>query len=182
MKFYETPASFVRELLRRESFHENVWEPAAGEGGISTVLREHGHNVFETDAYPAQDHILEQNFLDKTKMITGHDIITNPPFRLNMQIAQRAFAQCYQKFALVAPIKALGGVERYREIYSAMPVSKVIIAPGVQHARILGTQELKACGTPHMWVVVDKGHVGDTKLIWSSGKAHRGKIPEYYGA
>ena len=39
LDFYETPQGFTREMLKRQKFYHKVWEPAAGAGAISDVLR-----------------------------------------------------------------------------------------------------------------------------------------------
>jgi hypothetical protein len=46
---YETPECAVHALLREESFHGAIWEPACGPGAIVRVLREASHTVVASD-------------------------------------------------------------------------------------------------------------------------------------
>src|SRR5215470_5861126 len=47
--FYPTPPEAVRALLSVEQFDGPIWEPACGDGAISRVLEEQGHQVTSTD-------------------------------------------------------------------------------------------------------------------------------------
>ena len=47
--FYPTPPEAVRALLSVETFEGSIWEPACGDGAISKVLLEAGHEVVSTD-------------------------------------------------------------------------------------------------------------------------------------
>ena len=46
---YPTPRKCVKQLLDREQFHGEVWEPACGRGDISEVLLDAGYSVLSTD-------------------------------------------------------------------------------------------------------------------------------------
>jgi hypothetical protein len=85
--------------------HGTIWECAAGEGHITSVLEAHGMNVIETDIAIGSD------FFD-TQLPNGADfIVTNPPYKLKDKFLQR----CYDlgvPFALLLPITALGGMKR----------------------------------------------------------------------
>ena len=47
--FYPTPPEAIRALLSVETFEGSIWEPACGDGAISKVLLEAGHEVVSTD-------------------------------------------------------------------------------------------------------------------------------------
>lgn len=47
--YYATDPRAMTELLKYETFNDNVWECACGEGNLSEVLKDHGHNVLSTD-------------------------------------------------------------------------------------------------------------------------------------
>lgn len=48
-EFYPTPPEATRALLAAERFNGSIWEPACGQGHISKVLAEAGHEVISTD-------------------------------------------------------------------------------------------------------------------------------------
>lgn len=47
--FYPTPPEAVRALLSVETFEGSIWEPACGDGAISKVLLDAGHEVVSSD-------------------------------------------------------------------------------------------------------------------------------------
>ena len=47
--FYPTPPEATQALLDRIEFNKSIWEPACGNGAISSVLIENGHDVTSTD-------------------------------------------------------------------------------------------------------------------------------------
>ena len=58
---YYTPAWVTEALLSQVSFRGAVWEPAAGGGDMSSVLRSAGYHVVETDiAWPDSIDFLRQ--------------------------------------------------------------------------------------------------------------------------
>ena len=76
--YYATPPKAVEQLLKLETFQNNIWECACGEGYISKVLQRFGHNVRSTD-------LIDRGYGDtydflKTNGSADCDIITNPPF------------------------------------------------------------------------------------------------------
>jgi hypothetical protein len=160
--FYETPRSFTVELLKRVQFHSLVWEPGAGAGAIGDVLTANGYDVLETDILPRHERVQEEDFLTATR--TGRDIITNPPFKLMVPFAQKAWELCEQKFAFVMPISGLNSSGRYQAIWSRMKVSRIILSGRYQHV-MSARGEIPSQFT-HIWVVFDKGHEGPTEFEW----------------
>jgi hypothetical protein len=85
-QLYETPACAVEALLLHEPLPYAIWEPAAGRGAISRVLRQHCRYVFATDlvsyAGADADVIGGNNFFDFQTAPPGITcIVTNPPFK-----------------------------------------------------------------------------------------------------
>ena len=83
---YETPTCAIETLLRVQPLPQVLWEPCAGRGAISRVLRAHGHRVITHDLVAhdgADDGIATPiDFLMERRVpegVTG--ICTNPPFK-----------------------------------------------------------------------------------------------------
>lgn len=80
-----------------------IWEPACGDGKISTRLREHKYNVYATDLLSGMDFLSwEPDFIYKIDCI-----ITNPPFSLKIDF----FEKCLEydtPFALLIPADYTG--------------------------------------------------------------------------
>ena len=79
--FYATDPTAIDDLLEVESFNNDIWECACGEGHMSERLKEYGYNVDSTDlidrGYPGTEIV---DFLKDDYEFDG-DIITNPPYK-----------------------------------------------------------------------------------------------------
>jgi hypothetical protein len=91
-EFYPTPPEATRALLAAESFDGPIWEPACGQGHISKVLVEAGHQVVSTDLVEYDYGEAGRDFLTERKSLAKH-IITNPPYG-------RGLADAFVKHAL----------------------------------------------------------------------------------
>ena len=71
--YYATPFEATEAILSREELHGSILEPAAGEGHISKVLREHYPNsqIISTDLVQRDDYF--KNYADQKPSL-------NPPF------------------------------------------------------------------------------------------------------
>jgi hypothetical protein len=94
LDFYSTPAIAVEALLQAEQFTPatRVWEPAAGDGAITHVLRVHGFPVICSDiverAFPLH---FTGDFLTQSKAPEAvTTIVTNPPFRQAQRFAEHS--------------------------------------------------------------------------------------------
>ena len=109
--FYPTPSYATEALMNREFFSQKIWEPACGDGAISKVLEDRGHMTVSTDlidygfGQPNVDFLMEQKLL-------APDIITNPPFSLAHEFAEKAFDLGVDKLALLVRLQFLEGVRR----------------------------------------------------------------------
>lgn len=84
---YETPAVATQALLRVEALGGLIWEPCAGRGAISRVLKAASHRVVSTDlvAHPGADTDIATpiDFLMERQAPAGcAAIVTNPPYKL----------------------------------------------------------------------------------------------------
>lgn len=66
-----------------------VWEPAAGNGAMSNVLKAWGCEVLETDIDPQAEGIEKRDFFD-CKEAASQAIITNPPYSHAQQFIEHA--------------------------------------------------------------------------------------------
>jgi hypothetical protein len=114
---YESPPEAVRALLRsNEPLPEVIWEPAAGRGAISRVLRAAGHRVITTDlvAYEGADPGIEPriDFLMEREAPKGCNcILTNPPFK-NADAFIRHGLTLVDKVVVLLRLMALEGANR----------------------------------------------------------------------
>lgn len=87
---YETPTCAVETLLCVESIPRLVWEPAAGPGAITKVLRAHGHTVYASDLHDYGCGMPGIDFLTTDLRPPVQAIVTNPPYQLAQQFVERA--------------------------------------------------------------------------------------------
>ncbi len=102
---YITPAWVTEALCDHMHLPMNLWEPAAGNGAISRVLKERGYNVLASDLKgdPEQG-IEERNFLLTIwGEVTRRGIISNPPYDHAQKFVEHALS-------LMQPDRVHGGV------------------------------------------------------------------------
>ena len=174
-EFYPTPASAVRALLSVEQFDGSVWEPACGDGAISKVLINAGHEVVSTDLIEHGYGISETDFLKQTKPRAKH-IITNPPYGRGLadRFVGRALNLTQEtggKVAMLLNINSLCHPSRYGKFINEPP------------ATIYALDDCTCwpCGDPalatrsivqqrYCWMVWKPWHTGKPSFWWLSTK------------
>lgn len=165
--YYATDPKAIDELLRYETFNQNIWENACGMGHLSKRLKKYGYNVLSTDLIDRdyQDQIL--NFLsDETYLFNG-DIITNPPYKYCTEWILKSLNSIPEgnKVALFLKLQTLEGQKRYDEIYSKYPPKSVYVF--VKRIQCAKNGEFKGSSAVcYAWFVWEKGYTGNTILKW----------------
>lgn len=94
---YPTPSSIAIELVYRWTLPTmTVWEPCAGEGHLSEVLKKRVNKVISTDITRHED------FFEYTSPL-AEIVVTNPPFKPIRSFIDHAFDIGVKKMALVCP-------------------------------------------------------------------------------
>lgn len=166
--YYATHPKAMHQLLKYETFNNDIWECACGEGNLSKVLKEYGYNVFSTDLIDRgyQDQVID--FL-KTDIKFDGDIITNPPFKHTTEFVLKALESIPMgnKVALFLKLNYLSGKRRYNEIYSKFPPSKVYVFSGRIACSKNNTAEgFKGGAMDYAWFIWEKGIITPTLLKW----------------
>ena len=87
--YYATEPKALELLLEMETFSQNVWECACGEGHLSNVLVEKGYNVHSSDLIDRGYGTGGVDFLKHNNKFDG-DIITNPPYKYAKEFVEHA--------------------------------------------------------------------------------------------
>ena len=164
--WYATPAHAVRSLLEKEKFEGYIWEPACGDGAISKILKESGHEVFSTDLIDRGYGEGQEDFLTTGRGLFDN-IITNPPYdkKILTPFIDKAVSLSLRKCALILRIQALEGKDR-RRIYDRCPPSRIwVFSKRVQMMRG-GIEPDGSSMVCYAWFVWDKYHEGKTELGW----------------
>jgi len=166
---YPTPLPAIEKLLERESFEGTIWEPACGEGNISSILIRKGYKVYSSDIIDYGFGRIH-DFLNPPKQIDHRlvdNIITNPPFNRALEFVNMSKKYSRRKVAFLLKTQFLEGVERYnmfkdkeftfRNIYQ---FSRRVSFP---------TPNSKNGGMiAFAWFIWERGYVGKPYIDWIS--------------
>ena len=148
-----------------------IWEPAAGLGDISKVLRANGYLVRSTDLYPYKDDEIDvcgsRDFLLADQRYGEKTIFTNPPF--NMQEAFLLHALTFGTDVIFfVRLSFLSSRGRYRKIFSQHRPAYVYVYTGrAQCYRDGDSANGRAQNMVDYCVVWFKPpYTGETKLRW----------------
>lgn len=163
--FYPSPPEATLELLSKENFSGAIWEPACGDGAISKILIEHGHEVVSTDLVARGYGESGIDFLMEWKALAPN-IITNPPFKLSEQFVTKALSLTTGKVAILQKVSWLAGQER-KKMFTATPLARVRV---FSYRLKFERPEWEATGNGGMidyaWFVWEHGHQGPPELSW----------------
>lgn len=164
---YFTPREAVVALTSIEVLPKQIWEPACGNGAISRVLVELGHNVTSTDI---ADYGFGQAGMDflRTSYNLGvvAGIVTNPPFKLAMAFAEHALRLTHYT-ALLLRTNFLESTSRL-SFFRAHPPSRVWVSSRrLPMMHRLGWNGPEApSNTCHAWFIWDATAERERELNW----------------
>jgi len=172
--FYKTPIKATLALLEREEFEGMIWEPASGDGAISTLLEaKYGkENVMSSDIQTA-DHVHGRKGVDFLKCNIPYPevkcIITNPPYKLAQEFVEHALKHASRKVAMLLPLSFLESQRRYK-LHKWAPLKAVyVFSRRIRCLKKSDPKELsKVKGTVFAWFVWDHYNQEDPTIGWIS--------------
>ena len=168
--YYATEPRALELLLEKETFDNNIWECACGEGHLCKVLEEKGYNVTATDLIDRGYGTGGKNFLTHTEKFDG-DIITNPPYKHALAFAQHALKTVTDghKVALFLKLQFLEGKAR-RKFFDEHPPKVIYVASSrLLCAKNGEFQKMKDGGgsaVAYAWFIWEKNFTGDPIIKW----------------
>lgn len=100
LDFYPTPKEVTVALMEFLKLEPSIiYEPACGDGSMSEVLKNYGHNVISSDLRETGYGHGNINFLTYTPKTKFDAIITNPPFNISQEFIEKSLT--------LAPIVAM---------------------------------------------------------------------------
>jgi len=183
LDFFPTPPWATRALSRCVLQPQGVktrllqvWEPACGEGHMSTALGDDFATVVATDVFDYSGGNPTRwpagwwrtlDFIDPTEPQTPTVdwIITNPPFKVAEAFALRALALTHHGVALLVRSTWLEGVGRHERLFRPHPPA--VIAQFAERVPMRKGQwnPEGSTATSYAWVVWRKGFTG-TLFTW----------------
>lgn len=162
--FYETPPQATRALLNAVTFDGSIWEPACGAGAISRELDAAGYDVVSTDLVDRGYGISRVDFLMEHKPLAPN-IVTNPPFVLLEQFAEKALRLATGKVAIFARLAVLDGEQRARFL-EVSPLAMVLVFRKRVGFKRGGGFTSSGDMIAMCWLVWDQSHSGSPTIGW----------------
>ena len=164
---YTTDPVAIHKLLNAEKFSSHVYEPCAGLGHISNVLKEYGYNVTSADivqrSFPLDK---VEDFLQRTELIKG-DVITNPPYVYALEFVQKALSLVADnaRVAMLLRIQFLEGIARGEFFKTYPPKTVYVFSRRVQCLRN-GERQERGSAMCFCWFIWQKGYKGEPSIKW----------------
>lgn len=177
--FYATPEETTKALLAVEEILYPALEPACGQGHISKLLDETktlSFDLIERGCGMTMDFLGEKegvmaNIKFDTRMRDGvRTIITNPPFNLFQEFAERALDIASHKVILFGKLQALEGKKRATFMQNS-PLRTVYVFKSRQN-QLRNGSPVDENGKPwastmaFAWFVWEKGYTGKPTIEW----------------
>ena len=168
--YYATEPRAAELLLEQESFAHLIWECACGEGHLSKVLEQAGHEVISTDLfYRGFGWPAPVNFLsEKPEGCFTGDIITNPPYRYALEFAEQAVKVIKpdSKAAMFLKLTFLEGKNR-RAFFEKNPPKTVYVSSSrLMCAKNGEFEKYPSSAVAYAWFVWEKGYCGEPVIKW----------------
>lgn len=164
--YYASPPEIIDHLLKYETFDNNIWECACGDGALSKRLEHYGYNVKSTDlvyrGYGSKEPV---DFLKQLEPFNG-DIITNPPFNLINEFILKGYNLTKNKLAIFGKVQILETIRRYNEIHTLIPFSRMYVyvkRVSCYKNGIKANYESTVC---YCWFIWDKSYDGEPIVRW----------------
>lgn len=165
--YYATDPKAGKLLLEIETFSENIWECACGEGHLSKVFINAGYKVKSSD-------LVNRGFGEIMDFLTANDIwngdiITNPPYQYAQEFIEKAISIIPNgnKVAMFLKVQFLEGKKR-KIMFQKFPPKTIYISSSRLHCPRNGDFETfkNPSVTCYAWYVWQKGFEGTTELKW----------------
>lgn len=168
--YYATEPRAAKLLLELESFDHNIWEPACGEGHLSKVFLEAGHNVKSTDLIDRGFGETGVDFINADLPFSG-DIITNPPYTFGIDFIKKALdiVPIGNKVAMFLKVQFMEGKARKKLFTDHPPKTIWVSSSRINCAKNGDFEGLRTSGgsaVAYAWYVWEKGFSGETSLKW----------------
>ena len=165
IEFYQTPPWATLALLEKEKFEGSILEPCCGAGAISRLLKT--YYLVSSDIRTDDDVF---GYKDKDIFAynpnTFDNIITNPPYFIARQVAEKSLQIAKNKIALLLRLSFLESRKRY-EFFKSTPLQTVYVFCKRVTMHPEGTERPKNSGTAaYAWYVWNKRYSGKPMIDW----------------
>ena len=168
--YYATDPRAMEELLKFETFHRNVWEPACGGEHLSSVLKDHGYSVRNSDVVDriGDGSVELLDFIDGDTGVWEGDIITNPPYSFAQEFVEKSLSTVVDgsKVAMFLKLTFLEGKKR-KGMFAKHPPKRVyVFSSRVACAKGGDFSSTQSSAVAYAWFIWEKGYSMDTIVRW----------------
>lgn len=121
----------VAPIMKAQAPEMTIWDPACGAGHMCRVFEEYGAKSMGSDIIDhGYDRFVHQDFvkLDPSDTYKSADaIVTNPPYAYLNEFIIEGLDKATKHFALLTRIQAVEGQNRYKNVFSRVPPTKVSV-------------------------------------------------------
>jgi hypothetical protein len=171
--YYATHPSVTADLLRVETFSNEILEPCCGGGYMADVIKSEGYSVVASDLVDRGYGQGGVDFLTADFPVGKYDIITNPPYTNVSAFIKKALEICNRKVAILMPLRYLSSMERFETLYRENPpkhvycyMNRITIAKNGEFEKYEAGMNLEI----YAWYIWEKGYNGETILKWINNK------------
>jgi hypothetical protein len=164
-------------LFRAELFVGSIWDPACGFGHIVDSAKEAGYDAFGTDIVNrTKASMATMDFLATSAEVDN--IVTNPPFHLIQEFAERAVVLARRKAALIFPVRRLNAAGAW---LGKLPLARICfisprpsMPPGPVYRQYEKAGKRPSRGSQDFaWLVFERGHSGAPESRWLTRDGRR---------
>lgn len=169
--FYATDPQSTTLMLSKVHMEGNILEPNCGQGHISEVLKEYGHEVYSTDlidrGYGEESGI---DFLVHDYGKKFDNVVMNPPFKNIEMFIEKALEVSKGKVVVFARLQLLESAKR-KVLFETTPLKKVLVHSTRQCAWKNGSPvdengKRWASTQAYGWFIWEKGYKGKPTIEW----------------
>jgi hypothetical protein len=168
--WYCEPSWISERLFEEEEFSGAIWDPACGLGRICESASKRNHAIVYSDicdrGYDPYGMKVVRDFLDSgDKKI--ENIVSNPPFDIIRDFAERALTLAIHKVAFVCPVPRLNAAGKWLKDTPLRRVWLITPRPSMSPGRVI-LDGAKAGGgkMDYCWLVWEHGYQGTPELRW----------------
>jgi hypothetical protein len=168
--FYATQPEAAEMLLELVELNKNIWECSCGQGHLSEVFKNAGHNVKSTDLVDRGYGESGIDFLTQTEIFDG-DIISNPPYKWAKEFVEKGLELVNDgnKVIMFLKLQFMEGKARKKLFIKYPPKIIYVSSSRITCAKNADFDGMKAGGgsaVAYAWYVWEKNFNGETIVKW----------------
>jgi len=182
--YYATDPQAFKDFLwafqdrDQEELDRMIWEPACGEGNLAKLLMKRGHIVLATDKIDRDFGNVHDFLENKDRLEWRGDIITNPPYKGNMDIefVKRSLDKVSpgKWVIMLFKVQFLASKKRYF-LFQNLPPKYIYIHSSRIKIWKNNEDDGGSNALDYAWYVWKKGYEGDTVTRWIPAESYRGE-------